>query len=312
MEIKWLEDFLCLARTNSFSRAAQERHITQSAFSRRIKALEHWLGTALVDRSTYPTSLTPSGRAFLATAEEVLRTLHVARADLRGAGGRGGERVRFAALHSLALSYFPAWMRAVNAATSPIESSLLADNLHNCVQALIEGDADFLLCFVHPEIPVIIDPMRFDSLSLGPDRLIPVSAAGPDGTALFALPGRASRPLPHLAYGPDAFLGRAVELTIRRQSRRCHLRGVYENSMAEGLKAMALAGHGLAWLPESSIAPLLESRRLVRSGGPEWDVPLEVRLYHASESARAPVARVWSAASALAAASERANYEDSA
>ncbi|NWM05812.1 LysR family transcriptional regulator, partial [Klebsiella quasipneumoniae] len=47
MEIKWLEDFLALANTLNFSKAADERHVTQSAFSRRIKQLEAWLGTTL-------------------------------------------------------------------------------------------------------------------------------------------------------------------------------------------------------------------------------------------------------------------------
>ncbi|MFL5159126.1 MAG: LysR family transcriptional regulator, partial [Microvirga sp.] len=58
MEIKWLEDFISLANTLSFSRAAEERHVTQSAFSRRIKQLETWLGVPLVDRATFPAHLT--------------------------------------------------------------------------------------------------------------------------------------------------------------------------------------------------------------------------------------------------------------
>lgn len=44
MELKWLEDFTALANTLSFSRAAEVRNVTQSAFSRRIKQLEMWLG----------------------------------------------------------------------------------------------------------------------------------------------------------------------------------------------------------------------------------------------------------------------------
>src|SRR3546814_7081942 len=53
MELKWLEDFVSLANTGNFSRSAEERNVTQPAFSRRIKALELWLGAPLVDRSTY-------------------------------------------------------------------------------------------------------------------------------------------------------------------------------------------------------------------------------------------------------------------
>lgn len=45
MHLKWLEDLVALAQTRSFSRAAELRHVTHPAFSRRIKALETWAGT---------------------------------------------------------------------------------------------------------------------------------------------------------------------------------------------------------------------------------------------------------------------------
>ncbi len=82
MELKWLEDFLSLAQTSSFSQSAEERFVTQSGFSRRIKGLELWVGTPLVDRGTYPTTLTPAGAAFRDTAEEVLRLLYESRHEL--------------------------------------------------------------------------------------------------------------------------------------------------------------------------------------------------------------------------------------
>ncbi len=83
MELKWLEDFLSLARTGSFSRSAVERHVTQPAFGRRIRALEGWLGVPLIDRSTYPTALTPEGLLFRETAQETVRLLYEGRAALR-------------------------------------------------------------------------------------------------------------------------------------------------------------------------------------------------------------------------------------
>lgn len=299
VELNWLEDFLCLARTNSFSRAAEERNITQSAFSRRIKALEHWLGAPLVDRSTYPTSLTPAGRQFLATAEQVLRQLQQTRDDLRSRHGRESGRIRFAALHSLSLGFFPRWFGAIERSVPNLTTALTADNMHNCVQALIEGDVDFLICFVHPKIPVVIDPLRFPCLTLGQDRLVPVTASNGNGTPRFELPGTRNRPLPYLTYGPDAFLGRAVELVIREQP-RCHLTPVYENAMAEGLKAMVLDGHGIAWLPQVVVEEPLAEGQVVRAGPAGWDVPLEVRLYRAPEPVRREVAAVWTAAEAQA------------
>ncbi len=116
MELKWIEDFLSLAETRSFSRSAEARAVTQSAFSRRIRSLEVWLGTALLDRSTYPITLTADGRQFLETAEEVVRLLTLSRADFRArSDGAGLPVVTITALHSLCLSFLPRWLGRIRA-----------------------------------------------------------------------------------------------------------------------------------------------------------------------------------------------------
>ena len=83
METKWLEDFVSLAETRSFSRSAQLRHVTQPAFSRRIQSLEAWAGTDLVDRSSYPTRLTPAGQTLYEQAVEMLQALTLTSASIR-------------------------------------------------------------------------------------------------------------------------------------------------------------------------------------------------------------------------------------
>lgn len=85
MEIKWIQDFLSLAEHSSFSRSAQERSITQSALSRRIRSLEAWLGVELVDRSTYPVRLTPAGKLFYEQARQFLQLLLDTREQLQQA-----------------------------------------------------------------------------------------------------------------------------------------------------------------------------------------------------------------------------------
>ncbi|HBC22829.1 MAG TPA: LysR family transcriptional regulator, partial [Pseudomonas sp.] len=61
LETKWLEDFVALAATRSFSQAAQRRFVTQPAFSRRIRSLEEALGLQLINRSRTPIELTEAG-----------------------------------------------------------------------------------------------------------------------------------------------------------------------------------------------------------------------------------------------------------
>jgi DNA-binding transcriptional LysR family regulator len=99
METKWLEDFLCLAEKRSFSLAAQVRHVTQSALSRRIRALEEWAGVELIDRSCHPLRLTVAGQLFLEQARLLLnltldtrRLLRAQEPPTRGAERRTAER----------------------------------------------------------------------------------------------------------------------------------------------------------------------------------------------------------------------------
>ncbi len=114
MEVKWLEDFIALAHNKSFSRAAQVRSITQSGFSRRIRGLEEWVGAELVDRSSFPPTLTAAGRQFLEVAEDVTQKLLDARTAIRTEQGMRGSGLKIAAGHTIALSFVPSWLNTLS------------------------------------------------------------------------------------------------------------------------------------------------------------------------------------------------------
>lgn len=72
MNLRHLEHLLALADTGSFSRAAEKCHITQSALSRGIKALEEELGGQLVDRIGKRNEFTPLGLSVLERARRIV------------------------------------------------------------------------------------------------------------------------------------------------------------------------------------------------------------------------------------------------
>ncbi len=72
MNLSWLKDFIAVTERGHFSQASEDRHITHSALSRRIKSLEDWAGTCLLDRSVHPIKLTPAGQKFIGIAKEVV------------------------------------------------------------------------------------------------------------------------------------------------------------------------------------------------------------------------------------------------
>lgn len=262
METKWLEDFISLAETRSFSRSAQLRHVTQPAFSRRIQALEAWAGTDLVDRSSYPTRLTPAGETLRVQALEILQSLQLSHAMLRGYTATSEEVIEFAVPHTLAFTFFPAWITRLQAGFGPLKSRLIALNVHDAALRLTEGGCDVLIAYHHPSQPLQLDPHRFDMVVLGSEVLAPFAKTDKRGVPIFSLPASRSKPVPYLAYAAGAYLGRVVDHVIQDAKTSIHLNRVYETDMAEGLKAMALEGHGLAFLPHSAVRQEVETNRL--------------------------------------------------
>ncbi len=300
MELKWLEDFVSLANTANFSRSADERNITQSAFSRRIKSLEHWVGTELVDRGTFPITLTKPGRSFLEVAQRVVRDLHETRAEIREEHQSGPAMLTFAALHTLSLTFYPSWLRQVEARIGSLSTRLRAESktMESYLLLLTEGGCDFLLSFAHSFNPVLLDPAIFAYKAVGTERIIPVSLADAGGRPVHSLESKGV--VPFLSYAPHSFFGRCLSLEDGLL-KPFELQTVYENAMAEGLRAMLLAGYGLAWLPISSIADDLAAGRVVRAGGEALDLVVEIRLYRSLRNRRAKVEQVWAAVDEFAA-----------
>lgn len=280
METKWLEDFVSLAETHSFSRSAQLRHITQPAFSRRIQALEAWAGIDLVDRSSYPTRLTAAGETLHSQALDILGSLQTARNMMRGHQVAGQDMIEFAVPHSLAFTFFPHWVMDLRKRFGALKTRLIALNVHDAVMHLTESNCDLLIAYHHPSQPLQLSPQRYEMLSLGHETLAPYAKGDADGKPLFRLPPPLGQKVPFLSYASGAYLGRLVEVITKLADEPLNLEPIYETDMAEGLKAMALEGHGLAFLPASSVRKELKSRRLVRAAAPgRHELTMEVRIY---------------------------------
>lgn len=280
MDTKWLEDFISLAETRSFSRSAQLRHVTQPAFSRRIQSLEAWAGVDLVDRTSYPTRLTAAGESFHAQALEILGTLQATRNMMRSHQATAYDTIEFALPHTLAFAFFPHWLMSLRQKFGPVKTRLIALNVHDAVLRLTEGGCDLLIAYHHASQPLQLSPERYEMLSLGQETIAPYAKADNDGRPLFALPGGARERLPFLAFASGAYMGHLVDQILKDAAQPTYLDVVYETDMAEGLKAMALEGHGLAFLPSSSVRKELRGRKLVLAApSPAYELTMEVRIY---------------------------------
>jgi DNA-binding transcriptional LysR family regulator len=296
MELIWLEDFLMLADTLNFSRAAELRHVTQPAFSRRIRALEGWVGADLFSRTTHGVALTPAGEHFHNQAEILTRALHQLRRDTIEVSGRGPRLLSIAATHALSFTFFPKWVRSHEKVLALGNLNLISDSMQACEQMMLRGDAQFLLCHHHPNMSSRLGTGQFRSIAVGADTLVPLSAPARDGAPRWRL--RGGKPVKYLAYSAQSGLGRIVAARWAAKDRAFTLDTVFTSHLAATLLSMARAGDGVAWLPRTLAEDDMLAGRLVEAGDPDLAIPIEIRLFR-------PVARQSEAAEEVWAAFER-------
>lgn len=293
MEMNWLEDFLTLSVTRNFSRAAELRNVTQPAFSRRIRNLEYWVGAVLIDRSLFPVGLTQAGEAFRKTAQEALDTLRLGREEAQGLVPRAGEVVSIAASHTIAVSFFGDWHARLQAQIGPVRARVIADHVAGCVEALISGSCELMLSYSSPALPTLAEIGRYPSATLAWERLIPVSAPDQDGRPKHDLTRRTT--IPYLCYSSNSYLGRVTAAVVEREGLASQLEFSYECSMSDVLKRGALAGAGIAWIPELAVRDELAAGLLVQSGDERHTAPLAITLFRQPEPTRNEVERIWAA-----------------
>ncbi|SDM23472.1 DNA-binding transcriptional regulator, LysR family [Oryzisolibacter propanilivorax] len=303
LDLQWLEDFLALADSGNFSRAAQARAIAQPAFSRHIRALEDWVGAELFDRSAHPATLTAAGQRFLPLLQEVLTRLEDARTRALEARDQAAVSLRFAVTHLLSMTFFAHWLAHLEGQLrlGPIQT--LSDSARACEELLLQRRVQFVLCHARPGVPGRLDEAGHPAHCLGRDLLCPVSAPQPwgaDGRALHAI-GQADN-VPLLAYSEASGLGRIVRARLQALAGQAGAPAgwseVFTAHHGALLKTMALEGRGIAWLPQSLVAQELQDGRLVPAGPQAWNIEIEVRLYRQGAEMAQVAEQVWQLAQA--------------
>ena len=279
MNFTWLEDFLALAATGNFSRAAEDRHSSQPAFSRRIRALEEWVGAELFDRSSQPARLTEVGEWFAGVAHELITRVERVPGDARRVAEASSATLRIASTHALSFTFLPRWLRGLESQTTLGPVQLMSDVLQRCEALMLQGQVQFVLGHAHPQAQGALDAAPYRSARIGEDVLIAVSAPGAGGRPLHALKGSKGAAVPVLTYTEASGLGRIVRAVLDRRLEAFPVQVVFTAHLASVLRTMVLDGRGLAWLPQTLVEEDITHGRLVAATHNDWHIPLEIRLY---------------------------------
>lgn len=292
MDIAWLEDYLALRDLGSFTAAAEKRNASQPAFSRRIQALEAWLGVTLVDRSSRPPSFTPLAVENDAEIRSLLYHFHDLRGRLRGEQTRS-SRVRLAVQHSLSISLLPRLMGSQKGQDSHPVYWLYSGDWSVCAEMMLRGEVDLLICYETPHVRATVPTTLAARRVLGRDVMV-LAGLRPAGEAGVGLePGQR---LPLLTYPQSNFFGQIIwDQMMPLLSSRYSVETVCVSGFSGALKQMALSGMGLAWLPQSLAQDELAAGVLATADPAQFSCELDISLYTRTANVSDAQASAWRA-----------------
>jgi DNA-binding transcriptional LysR family regulator len=151
ISLKQMRAFVAVARTGSFTRAAEQLFITQSALSALIRNLEAELDLRLLDRTTRRLELTEAGRELLASLEQLLNDLDRMTSDLRDVKAIRRGRVRIGVTPLLAATFLPVAIQAFAERYPEVTVRVLDDPTAHLLEALRGGDVDLVMATLDAE-----------------------------------------------------------------------------------------------------------------------------------------------------------------
>jgi DNA-binding transcriptional LysR family regulator len=165
MNLRFVEAFYWVSSLKSVSRAAEKLHLTQSAMSARIAALEQELGVLLLDRRDKQFRLTSAGMRFLVYAERFLALQRDVKAEL-GAGAPLQVSLRIGAIESVLHSWLIPWVQKMQAEHPLLELELtvettpiLLEHIHrsalDMIFAALPGSADGVISHTLPAMEMV-------------------------------------------------------------------------------------------------------------------------------------------------------------
>ncbi|MEC5159381.1 DNA-binding transcriptional LysR family regulator [Janthinobacterium sp. CG_23.3] len=141
--LRQMRAFVALAKTGSFTLAAEYLHVTQSALSGLIKELEQVLGVRVVERSTRKTQLSELGRELYPLFDKMIQDLDGAMLDIANRKALKTGAVRIAAPQMMSCTLLPEVIAAYRLAHPAVQVKLVDCPVENVSGRVFSGEVDF-------------------------------------------------------------------------------------------------------------------------------------------------------------------------
>jgi DNA-binding transcriptional LysR family regulator len=254
VEIDQIRTFLAVATHGGFHRAAEALHVSQPAVSARIRALESSLGVVLFTRGAGKLSLAPAGKVLRPHAEQLLRTVALARQSLHELQPTAGGALRIAAALSICTYLLPDVLTEYQASNPKVLVTVRSGTSIEVLKMVVEGEVDVGIArsLNHPDVETIT--LRDDPLILTGNPAHPAARK-----RRARLEEVESWPL--IMYDRGSSDWTLTQGLFRRAGLLPNV--VLEVETIEAAKRMIQRKLGLGFLPHIALADDLRQRRLV-------------------------------------------------
>ncbi|RLA48685.1 MAG: LysR family transcriptional regulator [Gammaproteobacteria bacterium] len=168
MDTQNLKAFLLVAETGSFSRAAEQLHLTQPAVSKRIAQLEQHLDSALFDRIGHNIRMTEAGQTLLPHAKAVQQALQGAEQSVRDLAGDVAGELRLATSHHIGLHRLPPLLSHFSKAFPAVQIDIEFMDSEQACELITQGKVELAVVTLAPvtetsiiALPIWQDPLDF-------------------------------------------------------------------------------------------------------------------------------------------------------
>lgn len=245
MELHQLRYFVAIAQTGSFSRAAEQCHVSQPSLSQQIAKLEKQLGRKLFDRLNRRVTLTDAGRVLLNQAGTILSAVEDTEKRLRDDGDFQDSRLTVGAIPTIAPYLLPDELQQFSQSFPNVELMVHEDVTAHLIAALVAGEVDVAL------MALPVDDERVETEILFVESLW---LALPFGHALSERKRITSQHLrdeKFIVLSDMHCLGEQVLSFCRTNN--CGPRVRCRSAQIATIEQLIIAGHGISLLPQMAL-----------------------------------------------------------
>jgi molybdate transport repressor ModE-like protein len=153
LDVKRMSVLREVVSRGSFSAAAEGLHLSQSAVSQQVAALEKEVGQPLLERTSAGPKLTPAGESLIAHADAVIARLDEAERELAEIAGLEGGRLRLMSFPTASATLVTRAMSVFHARFPKIELHFSEGEPEDSIPALKRGEIDIAVAFDYPDLP---------------------------------------------------------------------------------------------------------------------------------------------------------------